>query len=139
MGVIIFMAILLYLSSSEIVSQQCVLRLHLFWWLLSCYKEQVYCICLVAKWYPTLCDPMDCSLPGSFVHGISQAGILEWVAISSPGIESISSALACRFFTTKPPGKPQRARYGHIKKIYMYIYIYMGNTVEIILSWVSIS
>ena len=31
---------------------------------------------------PTLCDPMDCSLPGSPVHGILQARILEWVAIS---------------------------------------------------------
>ena len=29
----------------------------------------------------TLCDPMDCSLPGSSVHGILQAKILEWVAI----------------------------------------------------------
>ena len=31
---------------------------------------------------PTLCDPMDCSLPGSSVHGIFQARVLEWVAIS---------------------------------------------------------
>ena len=31
---------------------------------------------------PTLCDPMDCSLPGSSIYGIFQAGILEWVAIS---------------------------------------------------------
>ena len=31
----------------------------------------------------TLCDPMDCSLPGSSVHGILEAKILEWVAISS--------------------------------------------------------
>ena len=77
---------------------------------------------------------------GSFVHGISQAGILECVAISSPGIESVSPALACRFFTTEPPGKPQRARYGIIKKKKnIYIYIYMGNTVEIVLSWVSVS
>ena len=30
----------------------------------------------------TLCDPMDCSLPGSFLHGILQARVLEWVAIS---------------------------------------------------------
>ena len=30
-----------------------------------------------------MCDPMDCSLPGSSVHGILQARILEWVAISS--------------------------------------------------------
>ena len=33
--------------------------------------------------YPTLCDPMDCSPPGSSVHGILQARILEWVAMSS--------------------------------------------------------
>ena len=32
---------------------------------------------------PTLCNPLDCSRPGSSVHGISQARILEWVAISS--------------------------------------------------------
>ena len=31
---------------------------------------------------PTLRDPMDCSLPGSSVHGISQARVLEWVAIA---------------------------------------------------------
>ena len=39
-----------------------------------------------AKWlqsFPTLCNSMDCSPPGSSVHGILQARILEWVAISS--------------------------------------------------------
>ena len=36
----------------------------------------------VAQSCPTLCDPMDCSLPGSSVHGIFQARILKWVAIS---------------------------------------------------------
>ena len=36
----------------------------------------------VAQSCPALCDPMDCSLPGSSVHGISQARLLEWVAIS---------------------------------------------------------
>ena len=36
----------------------------------------------VAQSCPTLCDPMDCSLPGSSVLGIFQARILEWVAIS---------------------------------------------------------
>ena len=47
----------------------------------------------------TLCNPVDCSLPGSSVHGISQARILEWVAItfsrgsSHPGIESRSPTL----------------------------------------------
>jgi len=33
---------------------------------------------------PTLCDPMDCSPPGSSVHGIFQARILEWVTITFP-------------------------------------------------------
>ena len=36
----------------------------------------------VAQSYPTLCDPMDCILPGSSVHGIFQAVVLEWIAIS---------------------------------------------------------
>ena len=38
--------------------------------------------CEIAQSCLTLCDPMDCSLPGSSVHGIFQARILEWVAIS---------------------------------------------------------
>ena len=37
---------------------------------------------LVTQSCPTLCDPMDCSPPGSSVHGILQAGMLEWVAVS---------------------------------------------------------
>ena len=35
----------------------------------------------VAQLSPTLCNPMDCSLPGSSIHGISQARVLEWGAI----------------------------------------------------------
>ena len=35
----------------------------------------------VAQLYPTISDPMDCSLPGSSVHGIFQARVLEWAAI----------------------------------------------------------
>ena len=38
--------------------------------------------CMYAQSNPTLCDYMDCSLPGSSVHGIFQTRILEWVAIS---------------------------------------------------------
>ena len=36
----------------------------------------------VAQWCPTLSDPMDCSLPGSSIHGIFQARVLEWGAIA---------------------------------------------------------
>ena len=44
--------------------------------------NRVLCCCSVAKTCPTLCDPIVCGLPGSSVHGISQATTLEWVAIS---------------------------------------------------------
>ena len=56
---------------------------------------------------------MDCSLPVSSAHGISQARILEWVAISfsrafsRPRDQTPVSCLAIRFFTTEPPGKPK--------------------------------
>ena len=36
----------------------------------------------VTQSHPTLSDPMDCGLPGSSIHGIFQARVLEWVAIS---------------------------------------------------------
>ena len=39
------------------------------------------CCCLVTKSCPTFCNPMDCGLPGSSVHGILQVRTLEWVAI----------------------------------------------------------
>ena len=41
--------------------------------------------CLVIKLCPTPCDSMDCSPPGSSVHGIFQTRILEWVACPPPG------------------------------------------------------
>ena len=40
-------------------------------------------MCSVTQSCLTLCDPMDCSPPGSSVHGISQASVLEWVQVSS--------------------------------------------------------
>ena len=47
------------------------------------WPQYIMCVCgLVAQSCPTLCDPLDCSLPGSSVHGILQARILEWVTIS---------------------------------------------------------
>ena len=46
-------------------------------------NSRFLCICTLTQLFPTLWDHMDCSPPGSSVHGIFQAGILEWVAISS--------------------------------------------------------
>ena len=51
---------------------------------------------LVAKLYLTVCDPMDCSPPGSSVHGILQAKILEWVA------KPVSPALQANCLLSEP-------------------------------------
>ena len=45
-------------------------------------KKCLVLMCSVSQPWVTLCDPMDCSLPGFSVHGIFQASVLEWVAIS---------------------------------------------------------
>ena len=69
----------------------------------------------VAQSYLTLCDPMDCSPPGSSVQGIFQTRMLEQVAIPPPGnrpdtgIEPTpltTPTLAGRFSTTVTPGMP---------------------------------
>ena len=68
----------------------------------------LHCVCVYtacAQSYPTLCEPMNCSPPGSSVHGIFQARIWEWLAISFSrgssrwGAEHASSALAGGFFS----------------------------------------
>ena len=52
--------------------------------ILSFSQRGLLCVkaCSVTQSCPTPCDPMDCTPPSSFVHGIFQAGILEWVVIS---------------------------------------------------------
>ena len=76
-------------------------------------------MCLPAQ-CQALCNPMDCSLPASSVHGIILARILAWVTMpSSMGSSasrdqtciSSSPALASRFFTAEPSRKPKRLVY----------------------------
>ena len=73
----------------------------------SCNSYQLksrMCVCLVTSVGLTLCDPMDCSLPGSSLHGILQARILGWVAVplsrgcSQPRDRTWMSYIAGRFF-----------------------------------------
>ena len=69
-------------------------------------------ICSVTLLCLTVCDPMDCSLPGTSVLGISQARILEWVAISysgdlpNPGIEPHLLHWLVGSLPQAPPQKP---------------------------------
>ena len=68
---------------------------------------------LVAQSCPTLCDPMDCSPPGSSVHGILQPRILYWRELPCPppgdlpdlGIEPGSPDLQTDSLPSEPPGK----------------------------------
>ena len=72
---------------------------------LSTHTQLYYAyVCLVTQSCPTLSDPMDCSPARSSVHGILQARVLEWVAISSKGSSQPRdwtwvSSIAGRFFT----------------------------------------
>ena len=65
--------------------------------------------CSVTQSCPTLCDPMDCSLPGSSAHGIFQARILEWMAISYSTAAAAAKSLQsyptlCDPIDGSPPG-----------------------------------
>ena len=66
---------------------------------------------LVARSCPTLCNPMDCSPPGSSVHGILQARMLKWVATyfsraySQPRDQTQVSCIAGSLFTDGIKGK----------------------------------
>ena len=67
----------------------------------------------VAQSCPTLCDPVDCSLPGSSVHGVLQAKYWSGLPFPSPGdlpdpgIEPRSPTLQAGALTSEPPGKPE--------------------------------
>ena len=73
--------------------------------LISSFVPMVAVYGLATKSCPTLCDPMDCSPPACSVHGIFQARILEWIAISfsrgssQPRNRTQVSCIAGRFFT----------------------------------------
>ena len=71
---------------------------------------------LVTQSCPNLCNPLDCNLLGSSVHGILQARILEWVAIQpfpspgdlpNPGIEPRYAALQSDSLLSEPLEKPK--------------------------------
>ena len=80
-------------------------------------KQQAWVLmCVLVTQSCLLCNPVDCSLPGFTVHGILQARILEWVAISSsrgsshPGIEPWSPALQADSLLSESPRKPVGAQ-----------------------------
>ena len=85
----------------------------------------------VAQSCPTLCDPIDCSLPGSSVHGIFQAIVLEWIAISFsrgsswPRDWTWVSCIVDRRFT--PPGKLKKQKYYYFQVLELQLGIIKIN------------
>ena len=79
----------------------------------------VYVYGATTKSCQTLCDPMDCSPPGFLVRGISQARMLEWIALSfsrgssQPGDRTRIFCIGKQFFTSESLGKPKSLLYTH--------------------------
>ena len=77
-------------------------------------KTEKICCCLITKSCPTLCKPLDCSRPGSSVHGISQQEYWNGLPFPSPGdlptpgIKSGSLALQVDSLPSEPPGKSKK-------------------------------
>ena len=97
----------------------------------------VMCMCvLVAQSYPTLCDPMDCSPPGSSVHRIFQTRILEWIAIpfstgsSLPRDQNQVSHTAGRFFALWATRKAHSVGWESLKKRFPFLCTYRKDLVE---------
>ena len=100
---------------------------------------------LVAKLCSTLCDPMDYSLPGSSVHRISQARMLDRLPFSSPGnlpdpgTEPVSPALAVNSLPLSHQGSPLQRLLTSLRfhiwlvakayfKFYVFVYIMENNS-----------
>ena len=90
------------------------------WW------HHTVCV-LVTQACPTLCDPMDCTQPGSSVHGLLQARILEWVAVPSFGGSSRPRDQTCLFCLLHwQAGSLSLAPSGKLSSYYMTVIFFSG-------------
>ena len=100
---------------------------------------------LVTQLYLIFCDSMDCSPPGSSVHGILQARILEWVAILfsrdilHPGIEPRSPVLQVDSLPAEPQKKPENTGVGSLS-LFQGIFLTQGlNQGLLHCRWIQLS
>ena len=98
--------------------------------------KTIVVIVLVTQSCPTLCDPTDCSPPGSSVYGILQARILQWIAIPFSRGSSQSrdrtqvSCVAGRFFTVWATGKTR-------KTIPLTIWTFVSKVISLLFNMLS--
>ena len=103
--------------------EKCMLQISWNWPLVFLFLTEIrrlslaFYLYIVPSLCPTLCNPMDCSLPGSTIHGILQARILKWVTVPFPGdLPDPGSSLGsphchwgcftCQFYYLSPQGNP---------------------------------
>ena len=111
-----------------------------------CYTQDIMnaVLCLVAQLCLTLCDPMDCSLPGSSVHWILHAKIMEWVAMpssrgfSSPRNRTQVSCTAARFFTSWTPREVPMLWIEADKSLRCYYVVFLETTQSIFMAFTLI-
>ena len=105
-------------------------------------RQETYCVCVQSSL--TLCDPVDCSLPGSSVQGFFKQEYWSGLPfpppqnLPDPGIKLTSPALAGGFFMTDPPGKPQRKNTPnhtctHICVLVFFCYVLLNPWFKLIL------
>ena len=83
-------------------------------------RLQICCFCSVAKSCLTPCNPMDYSLPGSSAHGVFQARILEWVAISfSRGSSQARDQTHVSYIGLYQNTHSQRRRKKNLQRLYL--------------------
>ena len=101
--------------------------------LLQCMKMKMKSESEIAQSCPTLSDPMDCSLPGSSVHGIFQARVLEWVAIAFSTMPTTEHLLSKKLSYIHMASGNYIHRMNRIKyAVYIYISVFQE-----ILKWDS--
>ena len=98
---------------------------------------------LVNHLCPTLCDPLDCRVPGSSVHRILQARVLEWVAISYsrgsswPTDGSQVSYITSRFFTIWATREAQlQILWRKLSKRWFHLYVKSGIDESVRYAWI---
>ena len=135
--------------ADKLIAQCITHRPHCRQWLKIQHSTHTYifkCLWVCAQSCLTLCDSLDCRLLGSSVHGIFQARLLEWVAISSfkwssrPRSRTCISCTAGGFFTAEPSGKPIQMP-SYLGKIYVSssIYSMISSRVQLISIYLCIT
>ena len=118
-GITVFLFKLSKLCQEDLKTRSVMLQGNYTYWL---YPTCV--LCLVSQLCLAVCDPIDCSPPGSSVHGVLQARILEWVTMyssrgsSQPRYWTQVSSMRVDSSPSEPPWKPKNTGVGDLSLLH---------------------